>query len=104
MENKMTAVQWFAEKDTELTISFLEGNLSQIEISIEKFKCLQQAIEMEKEQMQKAIQFGYSNDDDFAGIDYFYEITFNGGKNICPNCKQGILRMERPGKIGCSVC
>ena len=46
-----TAVEWLAEKDTELTIQFLEGKLNQIQLVIEKLKCLQQAKEMEKEQM-----------------------------------------------------
>ena len=44
---KQTAIEWFAEKDTELTIQFLEGKLNQIQLAIEKTKCLQQAKEME---------------------------------------------------------
>ena len=50
---KQTAIEWFAEKDTELTIQFLEGKLNQIQLAIEKTKCLQQAKEMEKEQIIK---------------------------------------------------
>jgi hypothetical protein len=94
MEKNVTAIEWL-QKQLE-RLYYLDTD--PYESVFEKAK------EMEKEQIKKAIEFGYSNDDDFTGIDYFYEITFNGGKNICPNCKQGILRMERPGKIGCSVC
>ena len=50
---KQTAIEWFAEKDTESTIQFLEGKLNQIQLAIEKTKCLQQAKEMEKEQQMK---------------------------------------------------
>lgn len=91
MENKQTAVEWLIDK-------------------VEQFHCLlpvdmiEQAKAMEKEQIADAIDFGFIDDGDFRGIDYFYEIRFNGGKNICPNCKQGILRLDRPGKMGCSVC
>ena len=64
-------------------------------------------LKKEKQQIKDAMQFTYMNmtdEEDFIGVDYFYEIRFNGGKNICPNCKQGILRLDRPGKMGCSVC
>lgn len=96
MENKQTAVKWLKEN----LPSLFQDDSGHYQ------KLFEQAIEMEKEQMEKAIHFGYlsNDDDDFKGIDYFYEVTFNEGKNICPNCKQGVLRMERPGKIGCSVC
>jgi len=62
MENKQTAVEWFATKDTELTISFLEGNLSQIELAIEKLKCLQQAKAMEKKQIIDAYAQGIADE------------------------------------------
>ena len=74
MENKQTAVEWFAQKDTELTISFLEGNLSQIQITIEKFKCLQQAKEMDKE------QHGKTWDD---AITQFIARGFNSQRTVC---------------------
>lgn len=71
------------------------------------YAILKQAKEMEKNQIADAMQFTYMNmtdEKDFIGVDYFYETRFNGGKNICPNCKQGILRLDRPGKMTCSVC
>ena len=58
---KQTAIEWFAEKDTELTIQFLEGKLNQIQLAIEKTKCLQQAKEMEKKQIVDAFKEGLSS-------------------------------------------
>ena len=92
---KHTAVEWLIEQ--------LTPSISLQSKYIQEFK--EQALAMEKQQIADAMQFTYMNiDEDFIGIDYFYEIRFNDGKNICPNCKQGILRLDRPGKMGCSVC
>lgn len=52
----------------------------------------------------EAIHFGWLDQSDHTGIDFFYDKQFNGGKRICPDCKQGLLRLERPGKEGCSFC
>lgn len=102
MENKKTAVEWLIEQIEEGKIEIVYSD------KVHSIKCLnfvvEQAKAMEKEQIADAIDFGFIDDGDFRGIDYFYELRFNGGKNICPNCKQGILRLDRPGKMGCSVC
>jgi hypothetical protein len=58
----------------------------------------------EQKIIAKAIHFGWLDQSDYTGIDFFYDKEFNGGKRICPDCKQGLLRMERPGKEGCSFC
>ena len=77
------SVEWFATKDTELTISFLEGNLSQIELTIEKFKCLQQAKEMEKEQVMNAYGHGVADEageilDSTKDAEQYYRDTYGG--------------------------
>jgi hypothetical protein len=98
------------ERKQQTAVEWLEAEFVKLEETVGvhgvMYELIEKAKEMEKEQMEKAIHFGYlsNDDDDFKGIDYFYEVTFNEGKNICPNCRQGVLRMERPGKIGCSVC
>jgi len=93
-----TAVEWLYER--------LERMIPRTALyNIDKVAYLEQAKEIEKQQIADAMQFTYMNiEEDFIGVDYFYEIRFNDGKNICPNCKQGILRLDRPGKMGCSIC
>jgi len=58
----------------------------------------------EQKIIEKAIDFGWMDESDHTGIEFFYDKEFNGGKRICPDCKQGLLRLERPGKEGCSFC
>jgi hypothetical protein len=90
----MTAVEWIVKQLTP-AISLQQKHIDEL---------LKEALQMEEKQIADAIQFGYLDEGDFMGIEYFYETRFNDGKNICPNCKQGILRLDRPGKMGCSVC
>lgn len=52
--SKQTSIEWFAEKDTELTIQFLEGKLNQIQLAIEKMQCLNKAKQMHKEEIEGA--------------------------------------------------
>lgn len=102
MENKMTAIEWLVEQIEYGKIEIIYSD------KIHSIKCITEIVEqakaMEREQIADAIQFGFIEDGDLQGVDFFYETRFNGGKNICPNCKQGILRLDRPGKMGCSVC
>ena len=56
--SKQTSIEWFAEKDTELTIQFLEGKLNQIQLAIEKMQCLEQAKQMHKEEIKNAHLLG----------------------------------------------
>ena len=52
--SKQTSIQWYAQKDTEITIKYLEGKINQIQCAIEKTKCLEQAKQMHKEEIQDA--------------------------------------------------
>lgn len=53
--NKQTSIEWYAQKDTEITIQFLEGKLNQIQLAIEKTKCLEQAKQMHKKEIIKIL-------------------------------------------------
>lgn len=59
--SKQTSIEWFAEKDTELTIQFLEGKLNQIQLAIEKMQCLNKAKQMHKEEIEEAYGHGQNN-------------------------------------------
>lgn len=49
---KETSVEWYAQKDTELTIQFLEGKLNQIQLAVKKLQCLNDAKQMHKEELR----------------------------------------------------
>lgn len=74
--SKQTSIQWFAEKDTELTIQFLEGKLNQIQLAIEKMQCLNKAKQMHKEEIVEAYRNGRT--DQQSGIDKWYNRSSSG--------------------------
>lgn len=71
---KMTAVEWFAEKDGELTIQYLEGKINGIQLAVQKTKCFHQAIAMEKHQIIEAYNEG---DIQLVGAEQHYNVTYN---------------------------
>lgn len=75
--SKQTSIQWFAEKDTELTIQFLEGKLNQIQLAIEKMQCLNKAKQMHKEEIVEAYKYGNLSDVYFKPEQYYQE-TYGG--------------------------
>lgn len=73
MEKKQTAVSYFAEIDTQLTIDFLEGKLNQIQYAYEKMNLLIESKKLEKEQIINAYCYGkYINVDDRKFGEKFY--------------------------------
>lgn len=48
---KQTSIEWYAQKDTEITIQFLQGEINQFQLAIEKTKCLNEAKEMHKQEI-----------------------------------------------------
>ena len=60
-ETKVTAVEWYAVKDGELTIQYLEGKINGIELAVKKTKYLDQAIAMEKQQIIDAHIAGFTS-------------------------------------------
>lgn len=77
--SKQSSIEWFAEKDTELTIQFLEGKLNQIQLAIEKMQCLQQAKQMHKEEIKNSysalICDAYGN---VKSAEQYYQETYGG--------------------------
>jgi hypothetical protein len=53
-----TAVEWYAEQATRLTIDFLEGRINEIQLAVQKLRLLGEAKEMEKEQHSKTFEAG----------------------------------------------
>lgn len=78
--SKQTSVVWYAKKDAEITIKYLEGKLNQIELAIEKTKCLEQAKQMHQQEIEDAFAKGQES------LQYkfplskenFYEETYGG--------------------------
>jgi len=56
---KQTAVEWFSVKDGELTIQYLKGEINGIQLAIEKTRCFDKAIAMEKDIQEHDIRFAY---------------------------------------------
>ena len=63
-EKKQTAVEFYLEKDTVLTIAFLQNKdkISQLEFLKAKFEIFDKAIAMEREQIEEAVREGYDSD------------------------------------------
>jgi hypothetical protein len=54
MKKKQTAVDWFIEKDSQLTIDFIQGKITQLVFAAKKAVLKFQALQMEKEQIENA--------------------------------------------------
>ena len=48
---KQTAVEFYSQEEIKLTLDFLENKITQLEYGIKKLRLVEQAKEMEKEQM-----------------------------------------------------
>jgi len=46
-----TAVEWYAEQEIKLTLDFLANKINQLEYGIKRVKLIEQAKEMEKEEI-----------------------------------------------------
>lgn len=76
--SKQTSVEWYAQKDTEITIKYLEGKINQIQLAIEKTKCLEQAKQMHKEEIESAYGDGINAYRvDFCNREEYYQKTYN---------------------------
>jgi hypothetical protein len=80
----MTSIEFFAEKDTQLTIDFLENKLTQLQLAIAKTKLFHEAKEMHKQEMKDAFtegEFNIHNSKRDEGFEYetseqYYQETF----------------------------
>jgi hypothetical protein len=52
MEKKQTAVEWYIENDSQLTIDFIQGKITQLELAAKKAVVKFKALQMEKEQIE----------------------------------------------------
>jgi hypothetical protein len=56
---KQTALEFYAEQEVKLTLDFLANKINQVEYGIKRVKLLQQAKEMEKDNVCDAWDDGY---------------------------------------------
>ena len=80
--SKQTSIQWYAQKDTEITIKYLEGKINQIQCAIEKTKCLEQAKQMHKEEIKSAYLQGGTDVHckNYKGMHEYHQETYGGNK------------------------
>jgi hypothetical protein len=53
---KQTAVEWYAEQEIKLTLDFISKKINDFEYGIKKLRLIEQAKEMEKEQIIDTFQ------------------------------------------------
>ena len=53
---KQTAVEFYSQEEIKLTLDFLENKITQLEYGINKLRLVEQAKEMEKEQIFDALE------------------------------------------------
>ena len=53
---KQTAVEFYSQEEIKLTLDFLENKITQLEYGIKKLRLVEQAKEMEKEQIFDALE------------------------------------------------
>ena len=72
----MTAVEFYAEQEIQLTLDFISKKISDAEYCIKRIKLIEQAKAMEKEQIIEARQSGINatiNGKSISNIDYYNE-------------------------------
>ena len=52
-----TAVEWYAELEVKLTLDFISNKLNELEYGIKRIKLIEQAKEIEKEQIMNAMDW-----------------------------------------------
>ena len=89
MEKKQTAVEWFVKKDAELTMDFIESNITKSQFEARKALLVERAKAMEKEQITEAHEQGmiccmvtsYIQECDFEPYSkMYYNETYGGEK------------------------
>jgi hypothetical protein len=77
---KQTAVEFYSQEEIKLTLDFLENKITQLEYGIKKLRLVEQAKEMEKEQMiefAKYTEFIDTDKSDMNKVIDFY-LTLDG--------------------------
>jgi hypothetical protein len=80
---KQTAVDWLEEQDNVLTMKLLEKKLTPREFVVQKSKLVEQAKQMEKEQIEDAHEIGYINGGNHKNVngEQYYNETYGQTKN-----------------------
>ena len=77
MEKKQTAVEWFAYNDAQATLDYAEGRSTELVFAVKKMAILQQALQMERQQIIDAYNSGQQKEakQEFwtKGTQYFEE-------------------------------
>ena len=77
---KQTAVDFYSQEEIKLTLEFLDNKITQLEYGIKKLRLVEQAKQMEKEQIIESFKQGiaYWNGDEWKLIDIeaYYNQTF----------------------------
>ncbi len=88
---KQTAVEWYAEQSMRLELERAKGNISMNEMLNQLSNVLEQAKEMEKEQIVDAYEIGfadawddarYDNEPKYATAEQYYKETYESKTNI----------------------
>ena len=82
---KQTAVEWYAQHEIELTLEFLAKKISELDYGLCRLNLINQAKEMEKQQISKAYEQGSDDgywhsengySDEFESAEQYYNETF----------------------------
>ena len=68
---KQTAVEWYTEQEIKLTLDFLANKINQLDYGIKRVKLIEQAKDMEKEQIVNAYNDCEWTGDHEDGEDYY---------------------------------
>ena len=74
---KQTALEFYAEQEVKLTLDFLANKINQVEYGIKRVKLIEQAKEMEKEQIVIAYQSDRNPCSDEDAEEYYIR-TYEG--------------------------
>lgn len=73
MEKKQTAVEWFAYNDAQATLDYAEGKITELVFAVQKMAILQQALEMERQQIMDSWAHGVSAKNNTTAESYYKE-------------------------------
>jgi len=74
---QQTAVEWYVEKEIKLTLDYIENKINDLEYGIKRIKLVEQAKEMEKEQIIKAYNTSFLlRDKPYSTAEKYYNETY----------------------------
>ena len=80
--SKITAVEWYAQEDTNLTLLYLAGKIKEAELGFKKMDLFHKALAMEREQIEDAYGDALNGHRvDFCNRNDYYNETYEGGQD-----------------------